>query len=163
MQVTCILFIFMLDTCTSLHIDNTKHKSTAHFLKMNVLNHILFISERPTFQESLQPREEVDEGRNMTFSCAASGGPGITLSWTHNGLNLTQLGSTGSGKYTINGNTKSRNATSKLTVNRLRSTDSGTITCVAMVTVYMEDPQLPNVTPVVLRDSSSTSLSVVGK
>ena len=72
---------------------------------MNVLNRILFISERPTFQESLQPRVEVGEGRNM-FSCAASGGPGLTLSWTHNGMNVTQLSSTGSGKYTIIGNTK---------------------------------------------------------
>lgn len=123
----------------------------------------MFISERPTFQESLQPREEVVEGRNMTFSCAASGGPGLTLSWTHNGMNITQAGSTGSGKYTITGNTKSRTATSRLTVNRLRSTDSGSIACVAMVTVYMENPQLPNVTPETLNSSSFISLSVVGE
>ena len=116
--------------------------------------------ERPTFQEHLQPRVKVIKGEDVTLSCAASGGPGLTLTWYHNGVNITQLGSTGNGKYKITGTTGDRTAISILTVNQLRSTDSGIIACVALI---MEDPQLPNVTPVILRNSSSTSLSVVGK
>ena len=105
---------------------------------------------------------EVIKGRNMT-SCAASGGPGLTLTWYHNGVNITQLGSTGSGKYKITGTTGDRTATSILIVNQLRSTDSGIIACVALITVYMENPQLPNVTPVTFTNSSSISFSVAGK
>lgn len=97
------------------------------------------------------------------MSCAASGGPGLTFTWYHNGVNITELGSTGNGKYKIIGTTGDRTANSTLIVNQLRSTDSGTIACVAMVTVYMENPQLPNVTPVTFPNSSCTSLSVVGK
>ena len=83
----------------------------------------------------------------MTLSCAASGGPGLTLSWHHNGVNITQLGSTRSGKYTIINTTEDRTVTSMLTLSQLRSTDSGIITCTAMITVFMENSQLPNVTP----------------
>ena len=103
------------------------------------------------------------EGKEVKLSCAASGGPGLTFSWHHNGVNITKLGSTHSGKYKIIGTTADRTVTSILTVNQLRSNDSGTISCIAMVTVYMENPQLPNMTPVILTNSSSTSLSVVGK
>lgn len=98
---------------------------------------------------------EVVEGKEVTLSCAASGGPGLTLSWTHNGVNITR-----SGKYKIINTTEDRTVTSILTISRLGSTDSGIITCTAMITVYMENPQLPNVTPVTFSKSSSTSLSV---
>ena len=125
---------------------------------------LIFISsEKPNIHVPLLSSLEVIKGRIVTLSCAASGGPGLTLSWHHNGVNVTQLGSTGSGKYKIIGTNGDRTATSILTVNQLRSTDSGTITCTAMVTVYMENPQLPNVTPVTLTNFTATSLSVLGK
>ena len=95
------------------------------------------------------------EGREVILSCEASGGPGLTLSWIHNGVNLTQSGSTRSGKYII---TKNQTATSMLTMNQLGSADSGTIACIAMVTVFM-NPQ----TSVTFTASTSTSLSVLGK
>ena len=97
----------------------------------------------------------VIEGREVILSCEASGGPGLTLSWIHNGVNLTQLGSTRSGKYII---TKNQTATSMLTMNQLGSADSGTIACIAMVTVFMENSQ----TAVTFTASTSTSLSVLG-
>ena len=90
----------------------------------------------------------------MHFS--ASGGPGLTLSWTHNGMNLTQAGSTDHGKYRI---TKNGNTTTMLTMNQLGSTDSGSIACIAMVTVFVENSQ----TPVTFTTSTSTSLSILGK
>ena len=124
---------------------------------------IFISSEKPNILVPLLSSLEMIKGRNMTLSCAASGGPGLTLSWHHNGVNITQLGSTGSGKYKIIGTTGDRTATSILIVNQLRSTDSGIIACVALITVYMENPQLPNVTPVTFSNSSSISLSVVGK
>ena len=104
---------------------------------------------------------EVIKGEDVMLSCAASGGPGLTLSWHHNGVNITQLGSTGSGKYKIIGTTGDRTATSILIVNQLRSTDSGTITCVAMVTVFREDSQ--DVTPMMFTNFTVTSLVVLGK
>ena len=105
--------------------------------------------ERPTFQEHLQSRVEVIEGRDVTLSCAASGGPGLTLSWYHNRVNITQLGSNGSGKYKIIHTTGDRTATSTLTLNQLRINDSGIIACIAMVTVFREDSQ--DVTPMMFR------------
>ena len=102
---------------------------------------------------------EVVEGKEVTLSCAASGGPGLTLSWHHNGVNITH-----SGKYKIINTTEDRTVTSILTISRLvKRTDSGIITCTAMITVYLENPQLPNVTPVTLSNSSFTYLSVAGK
>lgn len=97
----------------------------------------------------------------MTLSCAASGAPGLTLSWTHKGMNITQLGSTRSGKYRIIGTTADRTATSTLTLNQLRINDSGVIACIAMVTVFMEDSQ--DAIPVVFTNFTATSLSVLGK
>ena len=124
---------------------------------------IFISSEKPNIHVPLLSSLEVIKGEDVMLSCAARGGPGLTLTWHHNGVNITELGSTGSGKYKITGTTGDRTATSILIVNQLRSTDGGTITCVAMVTVYMENPQLPNVTPVTFTNSSSISLSVVGK
>ena len=124
---------------------------------------IFISSEKPNIHVPLLSSLEVIKGRNMILSCAARGGPGLTHTWYHNGVNITQLGSTGNGKYKIIGTTGDRTATSTLIVNQLRSTDSGIIACVAMVTVYIENPQLPNVTAVTFTNSSSISLSVVGK
>jgi len=117
--------------------------------------------ERPTFQEHLQSRVEVIEGRDVTLSCAASGGPGLTLSWYHNRVNITQLGSTGSGKYKIIHTTGDRTATSTLTLSQLRINDSGIIACIAMVTVFREDSQ--DVTPMMFTNFTVTSLVVLGK
>ena len=119
----------------------------------------LFSLERPNFQEHLQSRVEIMEGREVTLSCAASGGPGLTLSWTHNRVNITQLGSTGSGKYKIIGTTGDRTVVSTLTLNQLRINDSGIIVCIAMVTVFREDSQ--DVTP--FTNFTTTSLVVLGK
>lgn len=117
---------------------------------------MLISSERPTIRTHLQSSTVVVEGRNMTLSCAASGGPGLTLSWHHNGVNLTQAGSTDNGKYRI---TKNGNTTTMLTMNQVGSTDSGRIECIAMVTVFVENSQ----TPTRFTASTSTSLSILGK
>lgn len=123
---------------------------------------MLLFSERPTIQTPLRPRVEVIDAnreREVTFSCTARGGPRLTLSWTHNGANVDPIGSTGSGKYRVNGTTEDGSATSMLTMNQLRSTDSGSIACIATVTVFIGNSQ----TPETFTASTSTSLSILGR
>ena len=124
---------------------------------------MILFSERPTIQTPLRPRVEVidanDEGREVTFSCTARGGPRLTFSWTHNGANVNPIGSTGSGKYRVNGATEDGSVTSMLTMNQLRSTDSGSVGCTATVTVFRGNSQ----TPETFTASTSTSLSVLGR
>ena len=76
-------------------------------------------------------------------------------------MNITQLGSTHSGKYRIIGTTEDRTATSILTLNQLRINDSGIIECIAMVTVFKEGSH--DAIPVVFTNLTATSLSVLGK
>ena len=102
---------------------------------------------------------DANREREVTFSCTAHGGPGLTLSWTHNGVNVNSIGSTGSGKYRVNGTTEDRSATSMITMNPLRSVDSGIIECTATVRVFKGKSETPETFTV----STSTFLSVLGK
>ena len=135
--------------CFQSHYDNKTLKDIACFF--------CFFLERPTIQTPPRPRVEVIDAnreREVTFSCTAHGGPGLTLSWTHN---VNSIGSTGSRKYRVNGTTEDRSATSMLTMNTLRSADSGIIGCTATVRVWESE------TPETFTASTYTSLSVLGK
>lgn len=132
--------------CFQSHYDNKTLKGIA-----------FFFLERPTIQTPPRPRVKVIDAnreREVTFSCTAHGGPGLTLSWTHN---VNSIGSTGSRKYRVNGTTEDRSATSMLTMNTLRSADSGIIGCTATVRVWESE------TPETFTASTYTSLSVLGK